>query len=241
MFLFLCKAQAVCIRRTKESKLVEMVFKKLAQIHGMDVPIKRSNNALINDMEIAYKTIYENMTQFNDMIDKFGFEIFKTNDIKVELDFMKELMISCESPIMFTHLDYRSSNLMIINNNNNNEEEIIICDYDMARYDYRGRDFAAILSEWGRSQWAWIKSIDNFPPEDSAIIPLVEIYIKECEQIFGKKFTQNPINSLEHIINEIKVFLLNIFLFYAIISCAKSLDVNNNLVHDKQVSLVCIH
>jgi len=169
------------------------------------------------------------------LIEDFGFEIFKTNDIKVEMDFMKELVLSAESPIVFTHLDYRSSNLMITKTKgNSNEENIVVCDYDTSRYDYRGRDFAIFLREWNRKAFNF-KSIDGFPPEDSNIKQLAEIYLKECEQIFGKKFTQNRINSLEHIIKEIKIFSLNNLFYSSLMFIDKSIG---NIIFEKKVSLV---
>src|SRR5882724_12063587 len=165
----------------KNPKLVEQVFKKLAQIHAMDVPVKRYNNDFIRDANNAYKNIIESKI-LNELIEDFGFEIFKTNDIKVEMDFMKELVLSAESPIVFTHLDYRSSNLMITKGHNN-EEEIVICDFDFASYNYRARDFVALSNEWNRTQFGWLTSIEGFPPEDAVLKPLIEIYLKECEQI----------------------------------------------------------
>ncbi|CAG2183826.1 unnamed protein product, partial [Oppiella nova] len=44
----------------KDPKLVAEVFQKLARIHAMDVPIKRTNNGLFNELDDCYKWMADN-------------------------------------------------------------------------------------------------------------------------------------------------------------------------------------
>lgn len=82
----------------------------------MDVPIDRSyKNFLAKNserIEENYKKCIE-MNIFDAMI-KENITIFRDNDYHSEYKWIRELEQKIESPVIFTHNDYRSDNLMVL-------------------------------------------------------------------------------------------------------------------------------
>src|SRR5690349_1739050 len=60
----------------------------------------------------------------------------KTFDFQSEIEWYKQKIFEMKSPVVFTHNDYRSANLLITEPN----DQLVICDFEEASYGYRGFD-----------------------------------------------------------------------------------------------------
>ncbi|XP_054157314.1 choline/ethanolamine kinase-like [Oppia nitens] len=174
-------------------KLVDEVFRKLARIHAMNVPINRTFNWMTTELDGAYKLAFEGSFDVKSMFEKYNCETLLTADMKSEVQFINELVVKANSPLVFTHNDFRSSNLLITESVDKSDGPIVVCDFEYGSYGYRGMDFMPILREWGRKQLDF--SVDGIPHEDSVIRPLIEIYVDECHRIYGEEYSANTINS----------------------------------------------
>ena len=166
--------------------------------------------------------------------EEYNLDILKNNDLKVEIDWIRGVIEGVESPVVFVHNDYRSSNLLITEPN----DELIVCDYDFSGYCYRGLDFVPLMREWGRYQFE-TKQIEGLPVEDSDFIPMIEIYVKQMERIKGKSYSQNKINSVDHILKEMKIFHLFRKVF-GTVWCLKIDEKEDNYHLSKKVCMVNI-
>ena len=181
-------------------------------------------------MEKTYKEVFEAFP-INEFIKEYNCETLQKYDLMTEIDWIKGVIERVKSPLVFTHLDYRSSNIMICEPN----DELVVCDYDVSGYGYRGNDFVALMTEWGRKQFE-VRSIEGIPLE-SQFKPMIEIYIEECERIYGKSYSQNEINSVDHILKEVKTFLLLSFLFGTIF-CLKNDENSKTFPLSRQLIMV---
>ena len=73
---------------------------------------------------------------------EYNCKTLMSNDLKKEINWMKDLIDSIGNPVVFTHNDFRSSNLMITEPN----DELVVCDFESAGYGYRGNDFNDLMS-----------------------------------------------------------------------------------------------
>ena len=74
------------------------------------------------------------------------------------------------------------------------------------------------MTEWGRNPADFTSLFSaEVPPPDETIIQLLEIYVEECIKIKGKGYADDPINSVEHILNEVKIHLMYGLLFIDIV------------------------
>ncbi|XP_054157317.1 choline kinase A2-like [Oppia nitens] len=201
------------IAEQSNPKLVDEVFRKLARIHAMDVPIKRTNTRL-DRIDEWYRFAFEGNFDIKAIFEANNCQTLLNADIKSEIDFIKDVIVKADSPIVFNHCDYRSSNLLVTESADKTDGPIVVCDFEYGSYGFRGFDFKSLIQEWGRKPFDY--SVDGLPLEDSVLRPLVEIYVNECEKIFGKQFTANEINSVDHIINEINLLHLFSLLFLTI-------------------------
>ena len=81
----------------------------------MQIPINKNKPAVMSDwVENNYKFFVEN--NFNKDLIETNIECFKNNDIHNEYKWLKQLIEDIDSPIVFTHKDYRSDNLMVLTN-----------------------------------------------------------------------------------------------------------------------------
>ena len=204
---------------------------KLAQIHAMNVPVKRNPNWQFKVMNQSLEKARQKFPLDEEM-DKYNCVTLKAVNIENELLWINTIIEKVNSPVVFTHNDFRSSNLMITEPN----DEQIVCDFEIAGYGYRGHDFVALMREWDRNPFDFI-SIDGLPPEDSVFKPIIEMYIEESVKIFGESYSQNGINSLESLLKEIKTFLLNSILF-GVIFMIKNDENDGELPFNRKLCMV---
>ena len=76
------------------------------------------------------------------------------------------------------------------------------------RYGFRGMDMVNIVKEWGNDNAFFDRQNLYYPPEDSVLKHLLLYYYDESVRIYGQEFSDNPLNSVEHLIKELKVFWL---------------------------------
>ena len=178
----------------------------MARIHSMEFPVRKTTKQ-IEILEKAYNEGYE---KFIKVAEEHNLETFLKNNLKVEIDWFRGVIERLNSPLVFCHSDYRSSNLLITEPN----DELVVCDFDLTGYNYRGSDFSFMMREWTHKHFIQsMKSIEGLPT-GSELRPFIEIYVDECQRIYGKSFSENENNSVDHILKEAKVFLLFTYLFF---------------------------
>ncbi|CAG2169818.1 unnamed protein product [Oppiella nova] len=110
------------LEEQQNPKLVTEVFQKLARVHAMDVPIKRTHWFLA-EMDRFYGLVQNKLnTHINN--NEYNLETFKKYDLKTEKEFIQELVVKSKSPMVFTHNDFRSANIMVLEDNNNNNNDL---------------------------------------------------------------------------------------------------------------------
>ena len=150
-------------------------------------------------------------------------ELFEL-DLKSEIEWILDLINKTESPVVFCHNDLRQANIMITESN----DEVIFCDFDHSSYGYRGFDFGYFFC------FFFDVNIDSFSKQ------FIKYYIKENEEIFGKKYSENPINSLQYILNESKVFVLLAYIYLSIIFFLHNIETNGFPLTAKQGTVYAI-
>ena len=66
----------------------------------------------------------------------------------------------------------------------------------------------SLSKEWGNENAILDRKNLYFPPEDSVLQKLFQIYFDESVRIFGKNYSENQQNSVNHLIKEMKLFWL---------------------------------
>ncbi|CAG2100036.1 unnamed protein product [Medioppia subpectinata] len=218
-------------------QLVRQVFEGLARVHAMDVPTKREHWFFRNADKWYIRA--QNNAETQTLIKELNLETLKTHSLKAEMDFLKQVVDKCESPMVFCHNDFRSSNIMVLEDNDCNaiiDKNILFCDYEYSSYGYRGHDFGTLVNEWGRSMEDFKKP--RIYPDNSTLLPLIEMYVKESQRVLGNKFSDNKLNSVEHILKEMKIFALVISMFGVLFCLKQDSRDRDALDMDKKLAMV---
>ena len=170
----------------------------------MDVPL-RKKAWFLDELNRSYKE-FTSSDITNKLLVEENCEQLLEPEFKVQLDWICREVTQLNSPLVFSHNDLISSNIMVTDKSLPNGDRIVICDFEHAGYEHRGIDLGFVLSEWGRL-WASIDVPQSFV-DDSTIIKLLEVYVNEMVKIFGNSYTDNPINSMKQLVKEVKVFAL---------------------------------
>lgn len=183
----------------------------------MDVPIKKNGNWIFVSFDSFYQISYQKFP-INQLIDECNCVTLKEHDLKLEIEWLKNLVLETNSPTVFCHNDFRGSNIMLTESDNNNiegKDKLIICDFEYSSYCYRGIDFGSIFAEWGKSFEDFMK-IQDFP-KDSVIKPFIDDYIAESNKIHGNQYSKDKINSFKQLIKEVKVFSMVSNMFFVLL------------------------
>ncbi|XP_054157305.1 choline/ethanolamine kinase-like [Oppia nitens] len=196
------------VNEQNDTKLVTELFEKLARVHAMDVPIKKSEWFLK-----ALDTFYDNCTKKTDLFALLNkSDIFSKYNLKIEINWIRDIIEKTDSPLVFTHNDFRTNNIMVLENSiPETGQQLVLCDFELSSYGYRGQDFGSIISEWGRTPNDF-KKPQSFP-DDSTLRSIFDIYIKETERLFGKEYCEQKRVTIDVIIKETKVYMLYYKLF----------------------------
>ncbi|XP_054157293.1 choline/ethanolamine kinase-like [Oppia nitens] len=225
--------QHKCFRleQQKDPKLVDEVAKRLARIHTMDVPNNRSKNWLFD----YFDSYYEKANQLYNipaLIDEYQCETLKQYDIKQELDWLKDMIIKSKSPIVFNHVDFRGSNIMITEN-----DGLVLCDFEYSAYGYRGFDFGTIYLEWGTDPLLVYSNGITELAADTEFEPFIKSYFQEMVGIYGDKFATDPRNTVDAMLKEIKLFSLVAYMFIVIFTLQQTESVVNGNPYDKKYEM----
>ncbi|XP_054157292.1 choline kinase A2-like [Oppia nitens] len=213
-------------------KLVNKLAKQLARVHALDVPINRSTDWMFD----YFYGCYQKASQRFDLpalIDECQCETLKLYDIKQELDWLKDVITNSNIPVVFTHVDFRGSNIMITE-----DEDIVVCDFEYCGYGYRGYDFGTIFVEWGKDfevlgydYGKFIGQVSN----NTNFRPFIESYFNEMVAIYGDKFAADPRNSVDAMLREAKLFSLIAYMFIIIYSLQLTESIVNGITtYDKK-------
>ncbi|CAG2102431.1 unnamed protein product [Medioppia subpectinata] len=185
----------------KDPQLSAELFKKMAGFHAMDVPIKRTNGWLYeNFFDNFYDRAFKDGSF--DLCDELKCETLNARDLQTEIQWLKAAIDAIGSPIVFSHNDLKGYNIMVTKVNN--KEGVMLCDFEYSCYSYRGYDFGTVFAEWDHGDYT---KLQHFP-DDSVIETLVGHYINESVSIFGSKYADNKINSVQQLMKEVKLFTL---------------------------------
>ena len=201
----------------------------------MEVPIKKNTNWCFEFFDDFYLKFVAKNEENKKIIEEMSLKNMAGVNIKAELDWLKKTIIKVNSPVVFTHIDFRGSNIMITEPN----DQLVLCDFEYSSYGHRGFDIGTIAAEWGRDMADLTKSekeIQKFP-NDSVLKKLLEYYISESEQIHGHGWSLKKQNSLEQLIIETKVFTLAASMFIIMFCLASDQD-QNDIPLDRKMWMV---
>ncbi len=176
----------------------------MAQFHSLDVPLAKDLNWLKRYFNEFYDKGYQEFP-IDDIIKEVNAENLIKRNLKEEYEWLLRCIDAMNSPIVFSHNDFRGSNILVHEIvDDNNPRLVTLCDFEFSCYYYRGFDLGVCLSEFGQTELATLQPF----PSDQVLEEFLRGYLDESIKIHGEEYGLNDQNSMRRLINETKVFAL---------------------------------
>ncbi|KAL8152577.1 hypothetical protein V2J09_010337 [Rumex salicifolius] len=125
----------------RNPKLVIEIAKQLHNFHQVEVPGSKEPQ-LWNDIDKFYKKA-SNLS-YDHAEKQLKYDSISFKEIDVEINELKELTRQINSPVVFSHNDLLSGNLML----NEEHGKLYIIDFEYGSYSYRGFDIGNHFNEY---------------------------------------------------------------------------------------------
>ncbi|CAL0320078.1 unnamed protein product [Lupinus luteus] len=125
----------------RDPKLAAKVAKELRRFHHVDIPGSKEPQ-LWNDIWKFFEKA--SVLEFEESKMHKTYETISFREVHDEIVELKGLTDRLNSPVIFSHNDLLSANIMI----NDDEDKIYFIDYEYASYNYRGFDIANHFAEY---------------------------------------------------------------------------------------------
>ncbi|XP_041366089.1 choline/ethanolamine kinase-like [Gigantopelta aegis] len=127
-------------------KVSQLIAQKLAQFHGLDMPLCKEPRWLYH---IINGWVHEIQNNFAENLQKCP-EVMKlmSMNLEEELDCMMKILSQIESPVVFCHNDLQEGNILYIEENPDKTKQMTVIDWEYCSYNYRGFDFGNHFLEW---------------------------------------------------------------------------------------------
>ncbi|KAF8796491.1 choline/ethanolamine kinase-like [Argiope bruennichi] len=180
------------------------IARKLAKIHALDVPIKKTPDFFPVNMKKWLADVE------NDSKEKKN-KIFEHSDMyNEEINWLSEEMKKSNSPVVYCHNDLQGGNILLREDSPSDEEpKIMLIDFEFGAYNYRGFDLANQFAEWcfdyNTGEYPYFEyNSEKFPTKEEQI-SYIRVYLDQL--------VEEGVLRPESIENEIKVILQEIDLF----------------------------
>ena len=197
------------LEEQQDPSLADELFKKIARLHAMNVPLPKKP-WFSDNLDEFYET-FNSSNSSGKLLVKENCPQLCQPEFRAQIDWVKHMLSELNSPLVFSHNDLVSNNIMVLDHKLDNGDQVIMCDFEHGGYEHRCLDLGMILTEWGRL-WTSMDIPQSFA-DDSTLKRLLQIYTNEMVKIFGNSYTENPVNSMEQLVKEAKIFSMAFKMF----------------------------
>ncbi|KAJ2705543.1 hypothetical protein FB645_002332 [Coemansia sp. IMI 203386] len=167
------------------SQWAPLIAKRLAEWGQVQLPSDHSPQLfpIIHRWMKDIPQTYENKRS-NDIFQKH----FSHKALAAEADLLHDLLLKVESPVVFSHNDLLSGNIIM----SETKDKVSFIDYEYAMYNYRGFDIANHFNEYAGfecdysryptkdAQLEWFKAYLDQANLDSSLKSLEKMYVEVC-------------------------------------------------------------
>lgn len=217
-------------KHQQNDKLLRQLGHMIAKIHAMKVPISKRSDWFLKQIE-EYLINGLKKPDMNDIVEKNQLKFFKENDLLKELVKMNKLLDSVNSPTVFCHSDFRGSNILVTGEEP--DEKLIMVDFEYSAYGARGSDLSVFMTEWNKEFFDFTIEL----PDDEVLKKFAEFYLEGMDMI-EPGYSTLDVNSVQHLIKEIKVYTLANLMFFVAFMLNQSESLMESVPFEREKQLV---
>ncbi|KAK3570773.1 hypothetical protein QTP86_025422 [Hemibagrus guttatus] len=123
------------------------IAEKIAKFHKMRMPFNKEPKWLFGTME-KYMSQVQRLT-FTREIHLHKFNQLMSYNLPQEMENLRCLLESTQSPVVFCHNDLQEGNILLLSGHENMEKQkLMLIDFEYSSYNYRGFDIGNFFCEW---------------------------------------------------------------------------------------------
>ncbi|XP_077424042.1 choline kinase alpha isoform X1 [Vanacampus margaritifer] len=195
------------------------VAEKMAEFHGMRMPFNKEPKWLFGTMDKYLSQVMRlNFTRESHLQ---HFDRLLSYNLQQEMDWLKSLLESTHSPVVFCHNDCQEGNILLLKGHNQSDKQkLMLIDFEYSSYNYRGFDIGNHFCEW-----MYDYNCDEFPffkvnaqayPSKAQQLHFIENYLRASDQGFDNLSQQDQMKMKEELYMEVNRFSLASHFFWGL-------------------------
>ncbi|XP_040360619.1 choline/ethanolamine kinase isoform X2 [Ixodes scapularis] len=208
-------ARALTIEQLKDPEISLLIAKKLGKVHVLQAPLVKEPTWLFNNMQRWLKYARSIKVDSLPVKDYTNAVNLLSVDLAAEVGWLRELLSTVCSPIVFCHNDLQEGNILFMEGPGPKEDNMVFIDYEYCAYNYRGFDIGNHFCEWmydySYPEHPYFKVLPHDYPRLEHQREFVSHYLrsyKMCQTLKPEDNTPGAINTVEHVLKEAHMFTL---------------------------------
>ncbi|KAF5907633.1 choline kinase alpha-like isoform X1, partial [Clarias magur] len=199
--------------------LTAEIAEKIAKFHKMRMPFNKEPKWLFGTME-KYMNQVQRLT-FTREIHIHKFNRLMSYNLFQEMENLRCLLESTQSPVVFCHNDLQEGNILLLSGRENMEKQrLMLIDFEYSSYNYRGFDIGNFFCEW-----MYDYNCDTFPffrtntkkyPNKAQQMHFFKTYLSEYDPGMANLSEEVQLRMKENMLVEVNRFALASHFFWGL-------------------------
>jgi len=147
------------------------IARNVALIHSLEVPVSKEPCWLHDTMRGYHDKLRPIRLEMISERERSCAAALLELDLGSEVDWLLRTVTSLNSPVVFSHNDVNTGNILVRDDNNKHSDNVVLIDFEFSSYNYRGFDIANHFNEWmynyNRKDYPfYFRNSDKFPTRD---------------------------------------------------------------------------
>lgn len=195
------------------------VAEKMAKFHRMKMPFNKEPKWLFGTMDKYLSQVMR--LKFTRESQLHRFNRLLSYNLPQEVDTLKSLLESTQSPVVFCHNDCQEGNILLLKGRQSaDQHKLMLIDFEYSSYNYRGFDIGNHFCEWmydyNCEEFPFFKvSVENYPSKAQQM-HFIEHYLRESDLSFDKLSEDERMKQKEALYEEVNRFSLASHVFWGL-------------------------
>jgi len=218
-------------REMRSPEISDHVARNVALVHSLEVPVGKEPTWLGDTLRSFMNKVTAIRPEDVPHEEKTAALAVANWDLRKEIDWLLAFIKVVDSPVVFSHNDINTGNILVREDGSNNWDPVVFIDYEFASYNYRGFDIANHFNEWmydyGRKDFPYYhRNTDKYPTikeQERWVRMYVKTYLEQQQmqqENNGSSQQKGSINEKHfqesHILTEVAVYSLSSHLLWTL-------------------------
>uniref|UniRef100_A0A3P9IMV5 Ethanolamine kinase n=1 Tax=Oryzias latipes TaxID=8090 RepID=A0A3P9IMV5_ORYLA len=202
-----------------EPSISAEVAEKMARFHAMRMPFNKEPKWLFGTMEKYLSQVMRlNFTRETHLR---RFNRLLALNLPQEMEMLKSLLESTNSPVVFCHNDCQEGNILLLKGRQSSDKQkLMLIDFEYSSYNYRGFDIGNHFCEWmydySCEEHPFFRADAQKYPSKTQQLHFIESYLRESDGGFDNLSSADQMKLKEELFVEVNRFAMASHFFWGL-------------------------